>query len=635
MGPRVALLILSSLLTLSAQNFGIVAVDPVSLTNIAVNSDASQVFFGARRMPDGTAENGINLYRADVAAGTVTKLTNYSPDSVFQGVTRIAYPGTGTQLAYSFGNIQTPAEEEIHILDTSTGADRVVYTYQSECTIPANLQTWNPCIYALHMAKDGTILFTSFVSKRLTTVKPDGTSKDLGVSNVLLSTSGSRVISDNGLVVFASPVPSLPPEATQATNVYMINLDGTGLKQITHFAAPEAAVGAVISADGSRIVFNHTYGFQDTRPGEVWTVRTDGSDLHLLASGTVGNSTVSPGGLIASSGVSVGFGTVSADGSTVTYWQNFNVKKVSTVGDPAPVDVTAYTTARIANQVLSDDGKKVALIIAPTTDHPAPATSAIHIVDAAPKTPVKFSEGTAIFAPRILYPLGIRSAAFLGSPSLGSLMTAFGYNLTQHDLTVATPTLPTKLDGLELLLNGSPLPMEAVTPWQINAQIPQNATPSDSGFAVRNGDATSPEVRASVAMRDPNAIFTDASRSQAAAVYPGTAMLADQDHPASAGQILELYMYGLGVTNPMVPGAVASPSSPPATATVVPRMRVAGVDAEIFFAGLTPGLAGVYQVNFQVPKVPPATSNPLTLFRRITWVAADGTETGGPGFFVK
>ena len=54
-------------------------------------------------------------------------------------------------------------------------------------------------------------------------------------------------------------------------------------------------------------------------------------------------------------------------------------------------------------------------------------------------------------------------------------------DLIRNDLTVATPTYPTKLDGLELLLNRSPLPMQAVTPWQINAQIPQNATPGDSG----------------------------------------------------------------------------------------------------------------------------------------------------------
>jgi hypothetical protein len=65
-------------------------------------------------------------------------------------------------------------------------------------------------------------------------------------------------------------------------------------------------------------------------------------------------------------------------------------------------------------------------------------------------------------------------------------------------------------------------------------------------------------------------------------------------------------------------------------------MRVAGVDAEILFAGLAPGLAGVYQVNFQVPKVPPpVNSSSLALLRRISWVAADGTETGVPGFYVQ
>jgi uncharacterized protein (TIGR03437 family) len=217
-------------------------------------------------------------------------------------------------------------------------------------------------------------------------------------------------------------------------------------------------------------------------------------------------------------------------------------------------------------------------------------------------------------------------------------MTLFAYNLTKNELTVTNPTLPMKLDGLELLLNGSPLPMQAVTPWQINAQVPQTATPGDSGFMVRSGTTTTPEVRASIVARGPYAIYTDMNRSQAAAVFPGTATLADHDHPAAAGQILELYCYGLGVTNPLVAPAIGSPSSPPATATALPHIRVGGVDADILFAGLAPGLAGVYQINLRVPKVTPTTGgsgSPFYGYQKLTSVAADGTETGISGIFVQ
>ncbi len=641
MALRVAVLLLFSFLTANAQNFGIVAVDPVSLTNIALNSDASEVFVGARRMPDGSADIGSNLYRVNTTTGAATKLTNYTPAKDFQGVTRIAYPGTGTRVTYSFGNIQTPDEEEIHILDTSTGADQVVYTYQSECTIPANLQTWNPCIYALHMAKDGTILFTSFVSKRLTTVKPDGTSKDLGVDKVLLTSSGRRVISDNGIVVFYA---LSSPAAPRTYDVYVINLDGTGLKQITHLPSGESASDPVISADGSRIVFTHNF-LESLRPGEIWTVRTDGSDLRRLSTETTGVSgaTISADGSTVAYNSGRGAGTVNAYGYVVNS-QNPNVKSVSTIGDnPTPVDVTAYTTSLVTDQILSDDGKKIALIVTPPPGFPTLVPGAIHMVDAAPSTPVKFADGTRVYAPRFIYPLGVRDGSSLGSPSPGSIMTLFGYNLTPNELTVATPTLPTKLDGLELLLNGSPLPMEAVTPWQINAQVPQTATPGDTGFIVRSGTSVTPEVRSSVVARGPYTIYTDLYRSQAAALFPGTGTLVDQAHPAAIGQILELYCYGLGVTNPMVAAAVGSPSSPPATAAVVPHIRVGGVDADVLFSGLAPGLAGVYQVNLRVPQVPKTTdsptlgssNNPFYEWQKVTWVAADGTETGISGFYVQ
>jgi uncharacterized protein (TIGR03437 family) len=262
------------------------------------------------------------------------------------------------------------------------------------------------------------------------------------------------------------------------------------------------------------------------------------------------------------------------------------------------------------------------------------------MVDASSAAPVKFADGTRVYAPRFIYPLGVRDGSSLGSPSPGSLMTLFAYNLTKNELTAAAPTLPMTLDGLELLLNGSPLPMEATTPWQINAQVPQTATPGDAGFVVRSGGTTTPEVRASIVARGPYAIYTDMNRSQAAAVFPGTATLADRDHPAAVGQILELYSYGLGVTNPLVAPAIGSPSSPPASATVLPHIRIGGVDAEVLFAGLAPGLAGVYQVNLRVPKVTPTnflggSGSPFYGFQKLSWIAADGTETGNSGIFVQ
>jgi len=68
---------------------------------------------------------------------------------------------------------------------------------------------------------------------------------------------------------------------------------------------------------------------------------------------------------------------------------------------------------------------------------------------------------------------------------------------------------------------------------------------------------------------------------------------------------------------------------PPALAKVKPRLQVGGREAEISFAGLVPGLAGVYQVNAKVPVGLAPGYQPLR------WVASDGTISGTSGIFVR
>src|ERR1019366_9627336 len=106
--------------------------------------------------------------------------------------------------------------------------------------------------------------------------------------------------------------------------------------------------------------------------------------------------------------------------------------------------------------------------------------------------------------------------------------------------------------------------------------------------------------------------------SQAAAFHAGTGVAADLDHPAAAGETLEIYGLGLGVTDPMVEAGLRSPSSPPARALETPRLPIGGKDAVVVFAGLAPGFAGVYKVNAIVPAgLSPGVHN-------VTWGAAAG-----------
>ena len=112
----------------------------------------------------------------------------------------------------------------------------------------------------------------------------------------------------------------------------------------------------------------------------------------------------------------------------------------------------------------------------------------------------------------------------------------------------------------------------------------------------------------------------------AAAVYPGTKILADGAHPAAAGDALEVYSLGLGLTTPRVEAGVASPF---ATADVKPRVKIGPIEAEVSFAGLVPGLSGVYQVNIKVPGGLSPGYQPLR------WINSDGSLSGTSGIHVR
>ena len=204
-----------------------------------------------------------------------------------------------------------------------------------------------------------------------------------------------------------------------------------------------------------------------------------------------------------------------------------------------------------------------------------------------------------------LYSGGIVHAASFapGSPlAPGSIVSVFGRNLATSALGAANLPLPTSLAGATLTVAGIDVPLFYSSADQINAQLPFELAPNSRHQAVvRISDAITVPETITVATARPG-IFTTTQDGKGQGVIMDVGnRLVDASNPAQAGDVVIVYCTGLGATNPAVRSGEAAPASPLAKVTTPVSVTIGGQPAVVQFAGLTPGLVGLYQVNVQIP----------------------------------
>ena len=78
--------------------------------------------------------------------------------------------------------------------------------------------------------------------------------------------------------------------------------------------------------------------------------------------------------------------------------------------------------------------------------------------------------------------------------------------------------------------------------------------------------------------------------------------LAQSGTPASIGETVVIYCTGLGAVTPKVQDGAPAPVTPPLSTTDNPvNVKIGDKAATVIFGGLTPGSAGLYQINAVVP----------------------------------
>ena len=195
----------------------------------------------------------------------------------------------------------------------------------------------------------------------------------------------------------------------------------------------------------------------------------------------------------------------------------------------------------------------------------------------------------------------------------GSIMAIFGSNLASGLAQADSVPLATQLANVSVSVNGQNAPLFFVSPGQINAQLPFEATAggsvnvvvkfngqTSSAFALTTvttapGVFATPDGHAiAVNVQDPNSARW-ATISAPSGSIPGLTTF-----PAQVGDNEFLYATGLGPTDVPIPTGAGAGLTANHTVNT-PVVMVGGVSAKVVFSGLTSGFPGVYQVNFVIP----------------------------------
>ena len=197
----------------------------------------------------------------------------------------------------------------------------------------------------------------------------------------------------------------------------------------------------------------------------------------------------------------------------------------------------------------------------------------------------------------------------------GGLISISGTNLSATSQASGFP-LATSLGNACFTINGEKLPLYFASPSLVNAQIPYDI----------NGTA-SIIVRSTAGISDP---FSLSVQPAAASVFLNTSLgadtplpyvtrktnglLATPSNPVHPGDILQIFLTGMGQTSPPATAGVAPSGNPLQSVLQPPTVTIGGTKAGIVSASLVPGVAGVYEVDILVAlETPLGLGVPLTI----------------------
>ena len=184
--------------------------------------------------------------------------------------------------------------------------------------------------------------------------------------------------------------------------------------------------------------------------------------------------------------------------------------------------------------------------------------------------------------------------------SPGELVALMGAELAPATVSAQGLPLPMTLQGVEVDVSGIAAPLLYVSPAQINFQVPYNIPQGSASIIVRRGTQQSAGMTVVVLPSTPGIFGANGDPTSPVVVHASDYSMVTVKSPAHRGEYLAIFCDGLGLTKPPVSAGNAVAAATPITGAfqVVLDWAAVGVAP---YAGLAPGFAGLYQVDFQVP----------------------------------
>jgi len=205
------------------------------------------------------------------------------------------------------------------------------------------------------------------------------------------------------------------------------------------------------------------------------------------------------------------------------------------------------------------------------------------------------------------------AAAIAGYYAPNSFVTIYGVNLafTTAALTaddISAGMLPTALPGtgVRVLINQIAANLWYVSPGQINLLLPNYLAAGPATVQIEVDGVAGPAVPIVLSAVAPAMYETDPT-TVLAVHLDGTTVTTVA--PAQPGEVIVLWATGLGPTLPQpLPNQAPASAAPLATPGFGVWLNGTPIDpALILYAGVTPGYAGLYQINLRLPDPVPRT----------------------------